>query len=164
MTLLIGLNYSGKLRNLCDGSVLLFGALMKIEVLENPEQELIDFLDKKIADFNWANWEVSKRLPLAIQIKNDQGEVIAGATARTFGDWLLLNTLWVSDELRGQNMGTEILKEIEAAGKKRGCIKCLLDTLNFQAMPFYEKHGYTTQWIQQGYPKTGCKYFMVKEL
>jgi GNAT superfamily N-acetyltransferase len=140
------------------------GVSMNIEVLDNPEQEIIDYLNKKIADFNWAHWEVSERSPLAVQIKNDQGEIIAGAAARSFGDWLLLDTLWVADELRGQNIGSEILKEIEASGKKRGCIKCLLDTLNFQAMPFYEKHGYKTQWVQQGYPKTGCKYFMVKEL
>jgi GNAT superfamily N-acetyltransferase len=140
------------------------GVSMNIEVLDNPEQEIIDYLNKKIADFNWAHWEVSERSPLAVQIKNDQGEIIAGAAARSFGDWLLLDTLWVSDELRGQNIGSEILKKIEASGKKRGCIKCLLDTLNFQAMPFYEKHGYKTQWVQQGYPKTGCKYFMVKEL
>ncbi|MFT6897925.1 MAG: ribosomal protein S18 acetylase RimI-like enzyme [Paraglaciecola sp.] len=137
---------------------------MNIEVLDNPEQETIDYLNKKIADFNWAHWEISERSPLAVQIKNDQGEIIAGAAARSFGDWLLLDTLWVSDELRCQNIGSKILKEMEASGKKRGCIKCLLDTLNFQAMPFYEKHGYKTQWVQQGYPKTGCKYFMVKEL
>jgi GNAT superfamily N-acetyltransferase len=135
---------------------------MNIEVVENPEQDLIEYLDKKIADFNWANWEVSERTPLAVQIKNAQGEVVAGAAGRTFGDWLLLNTLWVSDELRGQNIGSQILKEIEQAAKKRGCTQCLLDTLNFQAMPFYENHGYQTQWVQQGYPKTGCKYYMLK--
>jgi len=137
---------------------------MKIEVIENPEQALIDFLDKQIADFNWANWEVSKRLPLAVQVKNDQGEVIAGAAARTFGDWLLIDTLWVSEELRGQDVGSKVLTELEMAGKKRGCVKCLLDTLNFQAMPFYQKYGYEIQWTQEGYPKTGCKYFMVKVL
>lgn len=137
---------------------------MKIEVIEKPEQEFLDYLDKKIADFNWANWEVSERLPLAVQLKNEQGEVIAGAAARTFGDWLLINTLWVSEDLRGQDIGSKILKEIEAAGKNRGCSMCLLDTLNFQAMPFYQKYGYETQWVQQGYPKTGCKYFMVKAL
>ncbi len=137
---------------------------MKIEVIENPEQELIEFLDNKISEFNWANWEVSERLPLAIQIKNDSGEVIAGAAARTFGDWLLLNTLWVSEETRGHELGSQILKKMEQAAKKRGCIKCLLDTLNFQAMPFYKKHGYEVQWVQQGYPKMGCKYFMVKQL
>jgi len=99
-----------------------------------------------------------------VQLKNGQGEVVAGAAGRTFGDWLLISTLWVSDELRGQNIGRKILAEMESAGKSRGCKKCLLDTLNFQAMPFYQKYGYETQWTQEGYPKTGCKYFMVKTL
>ena len=137
---------------------------MNIEILDCPEQELIDYLDKKISEFNWSNWEVNERLPLAAQIKNSAGEVIAGAAARTFGNWLLLDTLWVSEELRGQNIGSQLLEKIEVAGKKRGCKKCLLDTLNFQAMPFYKNHGYAIEWIQKDYPKDGCKYFMVKEL
>ena len=137
---------------------------MKIEVLQNPDTQLIDYLDKQIADFNWANWEVQERKPLAVQIKNEHGEVIAGAAGRTFGNWLQLSTLWVSEELRGKAMGSQILKSFEDAGKKRGCTTCLLDTLNFQARPFYEKYGYKTQWVQQNYPKTGCKYFMTKTL
>ncbi|MCJ8275105.1 MAG: GNAT family N-acetyltransferase [Psychrosphaera sp.] len=134
---------------------------MTIEVVENPDQSLLDFFTNKIAEYNWQNWEVSERKPLAVQMKNEQGEVIAGATARSFGDWLLLDYLWVSEELRGQNIGSKLLSQIEATGKSRGCVKCLLDTLDFQAKPFYERHGYEVQWTQEGYPKTGCKYFLV---
>lgn len=137
---------------------------MKIEVLDRPEQALIELLDTKIAEFNWANWEVQERLPIAVQIKDDNGEVIAGSAGRTFGDWLQINTLWVSETLRGQQLGSKILQAIEQAAKNRGCVNCLLDTLNFQAMPFYKKHGYQVQWIQENYPKTGCKYYMVKRL
>jgi ribosomal protein S18 acetylase RimI-like enzyme len=137
---------------------------MNIEILDEPEQGLIDFLDQKIAEFNWARWEVSERKPLAIQIKDDQGNIIAGSSARTFGNWLQINTLWVSETLRGQAIGCKILSELESAAIARGCTLSMLDTLNFQAMPFYEKYGYQTQWVQERYPKTGCKYFMVKEL
>jgi GNAT superfamily N-acetyltransferase len=137
---------------------------MNIEIIDKPEQELIDFLDNKIAEFNWARWEVSERKPLAIQIKNDDGKIIAGSSARTFGNWLLIDTLWVSEELRGQAVGKKILIELEATAKARGCTHSMLDTLNFQAMPFYEKYGYETQWTQENYPETGCKYFMVKTL
>jgi GNAT superfamily N-acetyltransferase len=137
---------------------------MNIEILDEPEQALINFLDKKIADFNWAHWEVNERKPLAIQITDDQGGIIAGSSARTFGNWLLINTLWVDESLRGKKVGTRILAELEKAASERGCTLSMLDTLNFQAMPFYEKHGYQTKWVQEHYPKTGCKYFMVKEL
>ena len=138
--------------------------MMKIEVLESPSKDVISFLDARIAEYNWKNWEVSERLPLAIQITNDKGEIIAGAAGRTFGNWLQLNTLWVSEELRGKNTGSMILKEMEEQAKQRGCVKCILDTLDFQAMPFYKKHGYKIQWVQENYPMTGCKYFMVKDI
>lgn len=137
---------------------------MKIERIDNPKADLVAFLSSKIVEFNWAHWEVASRDPLAVQVTNEQGEVLAGAAARSFGDWLLLDTLWVSEDLRGQDIGSQLLAEIEAMGIERGCKKCLLDTLNFQAKPFYEQRGYQVQWVQQGYPKTGCKYFMVKQL
>ena len=137
---------------------------MIIEILDEPEQQLIDFLDEKIAEFNWANWEVSERKPLAVQIKDDKGNIIAGSSARTFGNWLLINTLWVDESLRGQQVGAKILYELESAAKRRGCSLSMLDTLNFQAMPFYKKYRYITKWVQENYPKSGCKYFMVKKL
>jgi len=137
---------------------------MKIEVLENPEKELINFLDEKIAEYNWQHWEVNERKALAIKMTDEEGNVIAGAAGRTFGDWFMLNTLWVDEKHRGKKIGEQLLSKIEAAAKKRGCIKSLLDTLNFQAMPFYQTKGYITQWVQEGYPKTGCKYYMVKSL
>ena len=86
---------------------------MKIDVLDNPDNTLIDFLSNKISEYNWQHWEVQERLPLAVQIKSDQGEVVAGAAARSVGDWLLLDTLWVSEQLRGQNIGSQLLLKLE---------------------------------------------------
>ncbi len=137
---------------------------MNIEIIDEPSAEFVSFLDEKIAEFNWARWEVSERKAIAVKLSDENGEVIAGAAGRTFGDWLMINTLWVSETLRGQKMGSQLLEKIELAAQARGCNKALLDTLNFQAMPFYEKHGYQVQWTQQGYPKIGCKYYMVKQL
>jgi GNAT superfamily N-acetyltransferase len=146
------------------GEIIDGNAALNIEVIENPDSELIAFLDEKIAEFNWARWEVSERKAIAVKLNDENGLVIAGAAGRTFGDWLMINTLWVCETLRGQQVGSKILHQIEQAALARGCDKALLDTLNFQAMPFYEKHGYQVQWTQQGYPKTGCKYYMVKQL
>ena len=136
---------------------------MKLTVLENPSSELIAFLDKQIIEFNWAHWEVSERLPLAVEIC-DGDETIAGAHGRTFGNWLQITSLWVSEAHRHLGLGKQVLEAIENAGKARGCISVVLDTLNFQAKPFYEKYGYQVQWVQENYPKTGAKYYMTKQL
>lgn len=138
--------------------------MSKIEVLENSDPELVRFLDEKLAEYNWQHWEVNQRLPLAVQLKNEQREIIAGCSGRTFGNWLQISTLWVSESLRGQSIGRDLLKSMESQSIKRGCNRAILDTLNFQAEPFYRKLGYKTEWIQTEYPKTGCKYFMTKRL
>jgi len=137
---------------------------MKIELIDSPHQDLINFLDNKIIEFNRANREINDRYPITVAVKNNEGTVVAGASGNTFGNWLHLTTLWVSEELRGQNYGNKLLKEIEQAAKLRGCKECLLDTLDYQAMPFYKKHGYNITWTQKNYPLTGCKYFMTKTL
>lgn len=137
---------------------------MKIETIENPDKDLIQLLGRKIDEFNHAHWEIKEKIPLAIQVKSETGELLAGAAGKTFGLWLLIDTLWVSEALRGQNMGSKILQAFELAARERGCQFALLDTLNFQARPFYEKHGYKVEWTQENYPKDGCKYFMTKLL
>lgn len=105
-----------------------------------------------------------RKKTIALTISNDHGDLTAGATAKIFGYWLLIENIWVSEELRGQNIGTQLLECLENEGIKQGCQYALLDTLNFQAHPFYEKFGYTVKWTQEHHPKEGCKYFMVKNL
>ena len=137
---------------------------LKTELVESPQQSVLDFLDNQIVEYNHAQRELNKREPIAVTVKNDNDEIIAGATGVTFGYWLQLNILWVSEALRRQDYGSQLLTQIETAAKARGCHYCLLDTLNFQAMPFYQKHGYKIEWTQENYPLTGCKYFMTKTL
>ena len=137
---------------------------MNIQIIEQPPQELVDFLNQKIVDFNVKNRELNQRYPIAVTVNNSDNEVIAGAYGVTFGHWLQLNILWVNEEFRGEDYGSKLLNQIETAAKERGCHYCLLDTLDFQAMPFYKKHGYQVNWTQENYPLTGCKYFMSKTL
>ena len=137
---------------------------MKLILVDSPDAELISFFDKKIEEFNLQHWEVKEKKPLAVKVMNEKNEIVAGAAAKTFGLWMLLDNLWVHESLRGKNIGTQILNMLEETALKRGCQYVLLDTLNFQARPFYERHGYKVKWVQEKYPQDGCKYFMVKEL
>ncbi|QYK00556.1 GNAT family N-acetyltransferase [Shewanella psychrotolerans] len=137
---------------------------MTIEFTHDNSNEFADAVKQKIAEFNWQHWEVSERLPLGLKLEDEQGTLLAGLSARTFGNWLMIDNLWVSDALRGQQIGSQILNEAEHIAKERGCIYAILDTLNFQAKPFYESRGYQLQWTLEAYPATGCKYFMTKAL
>jgi GNAT superfamily N-acetyltransferase len=137
---------------------------LKIEVIKNAERELEVFFEKRLEEFNVARWEIKQKIPLAVKVCDEGGEIVAGAAGKTFGLWLLLDNLWVREDLRGNDLGSTILKKMETAAQEQGCRFVLLQTLNFQARPFYEKYGYQCQWVQENYPRDGQKYFMVKEL
>ena len=101
--------------------------------------------------------------PIGVFLRRD-GRVIAGADGRTQWGWLYIAHVWVDDELRGTGMGTRVLATIEEAGRARGCRCVFLDTLAFQAKPFYEKLGYKEFGRLDDYPAGGTKYFMWKQL
>lgn len=71
-------------------------------------------------------------------------DIIAGCVAYIF-QWgcLYVDDLWVDEKYRRQEMGSTLLTAVEDVGRSRGCYLVYLDTGDFQAKPFYLKHGYT---------------------
>lgn len=124
-----------------------------------------DLAKQKIAEFNAQHWDANKRQALGLKKLNAQGEIVAMLAGRTFGNWFYLESFWLAASERGQGLGSQMLAAAEAIAKSRGCSFVLLDTLDFQAKPFYLRHGYQVQWVQQDYPFAGgAKYFMTKTL
>ena len=100
----------------------------------DDSKEFANSVEQKIAEFNWQHWEVSERLKLGLKLEDEHGSLLAGFSARTFGNWLQIDNLWVSETLRGQNIGSQLLAQVELIAIERGCIYAILDTLNFQAL------------------------------
>ena len=121
-------------------------------------------LRAKIIAFNQQHFEVKERFPIAISACNDQGELMAGISGNTFGNWLLIDWLWVDSALRGQKIGSRLLEELEHQAVLRGCKKVMVDTLEFQAPNFYLSHGYQEAFVMSEYPKTSQRYYFFKSL
>ena len=138
---------------------------MKLKLkLENIESKRTQELANLIRAYNRSNREPSKSEPLNIYLEDEQGNLVAGMVAETFGNWLEIEYLYVSDDLRGQGIGSKILKMAERESKERGCKYSFVDTFNFQAPKFYKKHGYKEVFALKNYPYTGERYYYTKEL
>ncbi len=135
------------------------------DFIADNSSDFADQAKQKIAQFNAKHWDASKRQGLGLKKLNSRGELIAMLAGRTFGNWFYLESFWLADLERGKGLGSAMLNEAEQIAKRRGCKFVLLDTLEFQAKPFYQHHGYQVQWVQQDYPFAGgAKYFMTKTL
>ena len=102
--------------------------------------------------------------PLAVLARDDEGELIGGAYGFVNWQWIQISLLWVSEDHRGDGLGSTILNAIEDAVRERGCSNAHLDTFSFQARPFYEQHGYEIFAEIDGYPSGHSRYFLRKKL
>ncbi len=94
----------------------------------------------------------------------EEGVKVGGVIADLWGNWLLIKFLWVDDSMRGKQVGSQLLQRLEEYAQSQGCTSSLVDTLSFQAKPFYEKHGYQCQMVLENYPLDSSLAFLTKAL
>ncbi|BCH24715.1 hypothetical protein MesoLjLb_45000 [Mesorhizobium sp. L-8-3] len=76
------------------------------------------------------------RRPLTLLLRDDAGMVRGGIRAMVALCWLQVDHFWIEVALRGQGHGSRLL------ARAHGAIGSHLTTSTFQAIGFYEKHGY----------------------
>ena len=102
-----------------------------------------------------------EEVPLDLYAYDDDGELVGGIVADTWGGWLAIDLVWVREDQRGSGLGSDLLRRIEERARdERGCVGVRLDTWGFQAKPFYEKQGYTVFGVLEDYPPGETEYLL----
>ena len=132
--------------------------------LENIESQKSQVIGDLIRSYNRSKREAAESEPLNLYVEDDSGELMAGLVAETFGNWLEIEYLFVKEDLRGQGIGSKLLQQAESEAKKRNCRFAFVNTYQFQAPAFYQKHGYKEVFTLKDYPYTGQRHYYQKEL
>lgn len=102
--------------------------------------------------------------PLNLFLRREDGSIAGGLLGDVYWGWLSINILWINDSLRGHGYGERLIKMAEEEALKKGCHAVHLDTMSFQARPFYEKLGYTVFGVLDDLPVGHQRLFMWKSL
>ncbi|MBU3131004.1 GNAT family N-acetyltransferase [Clostridium gasigenes] len=137
---------------------------MKYIMTDNPKEEDISVILNNLIKYNLAHIELREVKPIAIFVNDENDNKIGGISAETHGNWLEVSFLWVDEKLRGQKIGSKLLKDVEVEAIKRGCKYSFLDTFSFQAKDFYVKLGYKEVFTLEDYPLTSKRHYFVKRL
>ncbi|WP_411682731.1 GNAT family N-acetyltransferase [Clostridium thailandense] len=137
---------------------------MNFEITDEIKEEDKEIIFQGLLEYNLARIEDKNQKDLGVYLQDETGKKIAGLIGNTHGNWLFVKFLWVSEELRGQSIGSQILKQAEEIAKERGCKYAFLDTFSFQAPMFYKKYGYKEVFVLEEYPITGKRYYFTKTL
>ena len=132
--------------------------------LENTESQKAQKIGELVRSYNRSKREAAESEPLNLYVEDDSGELLAGLVAETFGNWLEIEYLFVKEDLRGQGIGSQLLQQAESKAKKRNCRFAFVNTYQFQAPAFYQKHGYQEVFTLKDYPCTGQRHYYQKDL
>lgn len=124
----------------------------------------IQTVQSGLREFNIAHIGPSNSRPLQLFLRDDSATIVGGLLGEIRWRWLYVAILWVSSDLRGHGYGSELLSAAESEARSHGCVGIYLDTFEYQARPFYEKHGYELFGTLEGYPPGYSQYHLAKQL
>jgi len=114
-----------------------------ITLTDQPDPAEVKFVEDGLATYNLQFAPPYGTQRLVVLLRGDDGKLLGGLLGLTWWGWLRIDILWLDEAVRGQDLGTRLIATAEAEAIRRGCHHVFLDTMSFQALPFYLKLGYT---------------------
>jgi GNAT superfamily N-acetyltransferase len=128
----------------------------------DPTPEEVQYLEDRLYEFNSGATEIKDGQSLAIFVRDEQERIIAGICGHTWGGCCEIRQFWVGATLRGQGIGTRLLRAAEEEARRRQCQQIVLTTHSFQAPEFYERRGFQVIAAVDNYPH-GHRHLLLRK-
>lgn len=129
-----------------------------------PELEAVAAIQRGLHSFNQEMGGPYDREPVTVLARDENEVVKGGLLGLTYWNWLFIDWLWLSREMRGKGLGTELLGRAEALARGRGCTDAYTDTFSFQAPHFWERNGWQEAGRLDGMPPGHSRIWYRKKL
>lgn len=108
-----------------------------------PEEVRSGELGLKLRHYNYGFvGEYPEQQYIRLNARDENGRLLGGLRGFVFLYWLNIEVLFVEEDARGSGLGSRLLAEAEQQAIALGAKHAKLDTFEWQARPFYLKHGY----------------------
>jgi GNAT superfamily N-acetyltransferase len=128
------------------------------------DADLEQRLSRELDDFNTAATGAGDRGSFSIKITDDDGELVGGLAAWTWGGLCGIDMVWIREDSRKGGLGSKMLLTAEAEAVRRGCDRIAVSSFTFQAPGFYQRHGYVETGRTLGIPGGNEDVHMFKTL
>jgi GNAT superfamily N-acetyltransferase len=116
-------------------------------------------------DYNTSRAGYDDYRPLAVFVTDPAtGKVAGGLYGGSYMGQLRIDRFYLPEGLRRDRLGSRVLKMAEDEGRRRGCTRVTLTTMEIQAPGFYQKQGYAMAATLACDPPGVTRYLMTKKL
>ncbi|CZH01717.1 putative acetyltransferase [Legionella pneumophila] len=136
---------------------------MKLTYESEPRQEDIDFLSQGISEYAYLKKGQQPIETFAFFVRDADEVIIGGCNGSMYYGCLYIDQLWVDERYRKQGIGKQLIEKSEFLGKQKQCRFSTINTMDWEALGFYQKLGYQVEFQREGYKHHSTLYFLIKE-
>ncbi|WP_078380761.1 GNAT family N-acetyltransferase [Sutcliffiella halmapala] len=140
---------------------------MDFEITKAIDTKEKNYINNLLYEYNLKHFPVDLRgryEEISLIIKDESGKIHGGILGEICWNWLEIHTLMVEEDIRHLGYGSKLLLEIEKIAKEKNCDFIKVDTLSFQALDFYKKHGYEVFGVLDNVGRDYKHYYLKKDL
>ena len=137
----------------------------KIIVTDAADAADIAVINDGLRDYNTSKAGYNDYKPLAVFVTDPAtGKIVGGLHGGSYLGQLRIDRFFLPEGLRRDRIGSRLLTMAEEEGRKRGCTRVALNTMEIQAPGFYQKQGYDMAAKLDCDPPGITRYLMTKRL
>jgi GNAT superfamily N-acetyltransferase len=137
----------------------------KIVVIDAPDDADIKIIQDGLKAYNTEKAGYDDYKPLAVFVTDPAtGKVVGGLYGGSYIGQLRIERFFLPEDRRRGRIGSQVLRMAEDEGRRRGCTRITLNTMEIQAPGFYLKQGYTMAAKLDCDPPGITRYLMTKKL
>lgn len=134
-----------------------------VEYVEKISKSIQKKMQKDLIDYESSHGIDVNYHPFALILRNKSKDVIGVLQAYTAFAEIYVDDLWVDQNYRSQGYGRSLLDELEKRFKGKGFNNINLVTSAFQAPKFYEKCGFSIEFVRENKKNPQLtKFFLIK--
>ena len=111
-------------------------------VEDEPDPAELALLEERLAEAAVVAAGAGLEREFGIFVRDESGQVVAGASGSTWGGCCQVHAVWVDDPLRGRGPARALMAEAEAEARRRGCRLVMGLTYEVLTADFYDRLGY----------------------
>jgi GNAT superfamily N-acetyltransferase len=137
----------------------------RIVLTDAPDPADTAVIQEGLRAYNTSRAGYDDSRPLAVFVTDPAtGKVIGGLYGGSYLGQMRVDRFFLPEGSRRDRLGSRLLAMAEDEGRRRGCSRITLNTLEIQARGFYEKQGYETAATLHCEPPGVTRYLMTKRL
>jgi GNAT superfamily N-acetyltransferase len=136
----------------------------RLVVEDSPDPADLALLEEHVAAAAIAAAGAGNDQEFGIFVRDDEGQILAGISGLVWAGCCELQAMWVDRSLRGRGLARALMAAAEDEARRQGCALIEFRAYDLLAPGLYERLGYQTVGVIEGWPAGSAARWYRKDL